>query len=771
MCTRLYQRPTELPPPAAGSRRNLTVGERAARPTDEGERCAAHGKTKSPLKIKKQSHKNTPICRTVRQLNHSHRLTGGIVMRRFSVICLIAVIAGGLSGCKWDDHKYDLYVGDDGIIHSCENVEYFEYIKEDGTSIKCTTNSTEDDCRQFMEPLNDKICLKGYECLTDNDNRYYCGVKIDTVQCKEDDDCKEIIPGWISGSCENGVCVADKCKSETHLYHNNEDGSVVCEINDKNNCGMHGVVCELIEHSNSVACQTSIESECDSEDECIKYCIYQCDDDYHFKDGQCVKDSDAECGNDLLNCTKIESFSTNCDSNSSCDTNNSDRFVGKCNNEMCVAVECGDNYHIFNNKCEPDIPDRCGMKNENNKYYDTISCVDKLKRSENKYDGIKTIGCRDHSDGKVYEEYEVLDDECAIVDCKKGYHFNRYKSRCIPDSVKQCGSFNQNCLNLEGINLYDGIENHLYEDNLSVQCTENNFDCEVKEGGCKEGYHLYVNDNYEDEEGNIRAVKQCEADTVEHCGTERTNCKEKFGDEYKCTKSQNDDKYDCSLGCGSYLSECNGLCVNYTNDPLNCGKCNNKCESDDNTMSVGCVNSDCVVNLCKNGYFKSSSKKECIKIDDNNCGKENRMCKRDNHQYCDPYLADCACENGYADCDGDPLNGCEIKLSDYHMSDCKTCRQNYCDSNGDLISNRLIDGCETTNLDYYGLKSGAYGYCECSEEYDKCGEVSGTTVPLCLAQGKYYKNYDIKEDPANNVYYEKEVSINMIKYYYDYFYY
>ena len=74
-------------------------------------------------------------------------------------------------------------------------------------------------------------------------------------------------------------------------------------------------------------------------------------------------------------------------------------------------------------------------------------------------------------------------------------------------------------------------------------------------------------------------------------------------------------------------------------------------------------------------------------------------------------------------------------LKDIHMQDCNTCTEGYgnCDSN-------ITNGCET-KLDEFGLNSCT----TCSADYTICGNYQtklGHSVPLCLKQGHYYKNYE-----------------------------
>lgn len=80
-----------------------------------------------------------------------------------------------------------------------------------------------------------------------------------------------------------------------------------------------------------------------------------------------------------------------------------------------------------------------------------------------------------------------------------------------------------------------------------------------------------------------------------------------------CTAGQLCSAGACGATCAAPLVACNGKCVNVANDPANCGGCGTACNPTNTTASV------CVAGTC--GYTR--------------------------------------CSNGFSDCDGNPLNGCE----------------------------------------------------------------------------------------------------------------
>ncbi|MFO0628908.1 MAG: hypothetical protein U0325_25255 [Polyangiales bacterium] len=110
--------------------------------------------------------------------------------------------------------------------------------------------------------------------------------------------------------------------------------------------------------------------------------------------------------------------------------------------------------------------------------------------------------------------------------------------------------------------------------------------------------------------------------------------------------------------------------MNTQNDPRHCGACGSACMLA-NVVTPVCALGQCAVGVCTGGYA------DCDGIGMNgcevnvrgsdvmNCGACGRACRYANA------AATCAngacamgsCGTGYADCDGDPSNGCEVNLN------------------------------------------------------------------------------------------------------------
>jgi hypothetical protein len=133
-----------------------------------------------------------------------------------------------------------------------------------------------------------------------------------------------------------------------------------------------------------------------------------------------------------------------------------------------------------------------------------------------------------------------------------------------------------------------------------------------------------------------------------------------------------------SAECGG-LECCDGACVDLKTNGDNCGKCGNGC------FSPGVATSSCEAGSCKIGC--SAGRGDCdllastgcetfLTNDVNNCGACGKICLFANADAkCDAgACAIQACKTGFADCDLDPSNGCEINLDNdpAHCGDCAT---------------------------------------------------------------------------------------------------
>lgn len=154
---------------------------------------------------------------------------------------------------------------------------------------------------------------------------------------------------------------------------------------------------------------------------------------------------------------------------------------------------------------------------------------------------------------------------------------------------------------------------------------------------------------------------------------------------------------DCDLNLAQEGS--NGCETNLLNDTNNCGACGSACY--DLTGLHGtqaCVNGKCQYS-CEEGWANcdgdwSNGCEVDLTSDVHNCGACGNDCTRP-HTVSQCVDGQCSfeCEVGWGNCDGDWSNGCEVDLSNHLNADC-TCETGWADCNNDLS-----DGCEVNVLE------------------------------------------------------------------------
>lgn len=189
-----------------------------------------------------------------------------------------------------------------------------------------------------------------------------------------------------------------------------------------------------------------------------------------------------------------------------------------------------------------------------------------------------------------------------------------------------------------------------------------------------------------------------------------------------------DDSCDTDDHCDT--GACCTVCVDLNNDSDNCGSCEYACFGDNATMY--CAGGTCQIDSCDSGFADCDNDptngcETNIDNDGNNCGTCNNACSGANAtMYCDG--GECAidyCDGGYADCDNDPRNGCEVDLNNdgNNCGGCNnvcigdnatmycdggTCGVNFCDGGYDDCDRDPSNGCEV-NLNNDSQNCGSCG--------------------------------------------------------------
>lgn len=118
----------------------------------------------------------------------------------------------------------------------------------------------------------------------------------------------------------------------------------------------------------------------------------------------------------------------------------------------------------------------------------------------------------------------------------------------------------------------------------------------------------------------------------------------------------------CIPECPAGLSDCGGHCVDVTADPAHCGSCGLSCQAGAICVSGACgVRCDAPRSQCNGLCLDTSSHRE-------HCGGCGQACAA--QQACE--AGACDCDEGYDDCNGEAVDGCEAALErdDAHCGGC-----------------------------------------------------------------------------------------------------
>jgi hypothetical protein len=130
--------------------------------------------------------------------------------------------------------------------------------------------------------------------------------------------------------------------------------------------------------------------------------------------------------------------------------------------------------------------------------------------------------------------------------------------------------------------------------------------------------------------------------------------------------------------CPSARTCCAGGCVDTQGSTTHCGACGSACSLANATPT--CIGGQCAVESCRTGFgdCDRSANNGCetdVTTSLQHCGACNMACPTYPRAAGVCSMGRCAmgpCEPGYSDCDGDPMNGCEVNTRS-DTSHCGTC--------------------------------------------------------------------------------------------------
>jgi len=418
------------------------------------------------------------------------------------------------------------------------------------------------------------------------------------------------------GNCDSGQCLIESCSDSSHDCNGLAKDGCEVSFDSAEHCGGCGQRCELPQ-ALVLRCDVSAAPTCMVDHSCPAGAS-GCEEG--APENGC-KEGYADCdGKPQNGCeTRLDTL-THCGAcNAGCSIENA---IAACNAGSCEFVAC-----------EPGF-DRCGG----------ASCASLADDPENCGDCGNACG-----GGTPY----CSGGRCASVMCPAGSADCNGEPgdgcETALDSVAGCGSCDVSC------GPYD---------NASAACSAGR--CEL--GGCDVGFA--------DCDGVVSNGCEQNIHSLDACGSCVEGCSVPFAEE-SC------DSGSCELvTCDVGRADCDGElatgCETDLSLPGSCGDCDTDCMALSNVLSGGCEAMQCQI-VCQAGYGdcdgKAPSGCEASLAATLNCGRCGNDCSLLPHvasaSCADGGCGELVCETGYADCNGDPDDGCERAINT--LSDCGGC--------------------------------------------------------------------------------------------------
>jgi hypothetical protein len=136
----------------------------------------------------------------------------------------------------------------------------------------------------------------------------------------------------------------------------------------------------------------------------------------------------------------------------------------------------------------------------------------------------------------------------------------------------------------------------------------------------------------------------------------------------------------CETTCAGGTTLCSASCVNLQSDARNCGGCGRVCVGASRASAV-CVSGVCNI-ACDPGFADCNGVRTdgCeidLRTDVNRCGSCSTVCPTyaNSSASCASGVCTFACRSSFANCDGNPANGCEVDLRS-NVAHCGVCGTN-----------------------------------------------------------------------------------------------
>ena len=515
--------------------------------------------------------------------------------------CITSEFRRSYSYCRW----FSLYSKQRGLYDTANPVMpmpgFVSHVMEYDSNNKVMNNLIEN----YPDAKENRICPSDYNTcvfnddidstvLNSNDDTYIFGCirecKDNLVMC--DDKC-------IDPKTDNDHCGAsDSCSIENNTYgmkcmngYQCIEGVCQCPQEDMDACNGKCVFRSSYNYDNENC--GSCGAKCKDKGKSM-VCYYgdcresPCETDQnqcYFK-GQCINET-KHCGENCIDCVSEGEFAKQADCIAEGD-----------NPGTCVTTECLEGFHLYYDdnhvpKCAKNTPESCG----DTKSGTVQNCKELNEHSED-------IVCND-------------DGTCTIMTCEPGYHLNNDQNKCVENTDNQCGSDDNQC------------STDMFNNSKSVICDTDNGVCKLE--SCNPGYHTYNG--------------QCEANTIDNCGTHGNICKTADftgSTDITCTVEGKCVATACTVSnslmnivtgkTGYHIYD--GKCEENSED--NCGSHDKRCTTSDvpGSSKVLCIPQVgmCLPALCNTNFhgYVSESSITCEADNLNNCGAHDYVCNASN---------------------------------------------------------------------------------------------------------------------------------------------